>query len=185
MKRPFSAVRVLSKPSGLRNSAVHSLALPRVPQLSMPVRVMIRIALQSPRLSSFFRMLTTDSYISRAVRYRGWADFDSPPTIIFLFRNICMLTWQYSIIDIRKYRGDSVQQYTESPLAIRFSVRANVRHAYFLRALCSFHRSSIFYYVLSNLWSIRKILRQRFCIYIHSRLGNFFIKTLHHRFADL
>ena len=58
-EEPIPAVRVLSKPSGLRNSAVHSLALPRVPQLSMPVQAMIHIALQSPRLSSFFRMLTT------------------------------------------------------------------------------------------------------------------------------
>lgn len=40
--------------------------------------------------------------ISRAVRYRGWADYQSPPTVIFLFRNICPLTWQYSIIDIGK-----------------------------------------------------------------------------------
>ena len=29
-------------------------------------------------------------------------DYQSPPTVIFLFRNICMLTWQYSIIDMRK-----------------------------------------------------------------------------------
>ena len=69
-------------------------------------------------------------------------------------------------------------------VAIHF-VRANVRHAYFLKVLCSFYRSSIFCPILHSLWSIRKILRQRVCIHIHSRFSKFFIKTLHHRFADL
>jgi len=84
-EEPIPAVRVLSKPSGLRNSAVHSLALPRVPQLSMPVQAMIRIALQSPRLSSFFRMLTTDSYISRAIRYRGGRTIKVRPLLYSYF----------------------------------------------------------------------------------------------------